>query len=70
MNARLKEYKKGQVVRLWDVFVLGPAMVYIGTRGKMGPVGQALLTTAGILTISYNLRNYMKNKAQLKKRKL
>lgn len=58
----LKEIKKSQGVRLWDVFFLGPAMTYIGFTGKLPAWQKVLLVGGGIGTILYNGRNYLKNK--------
>ena len=58
----IEEIKKSQFVRLWDVFVLGPAMIYIGSTGKLKEWEKMLLIGAGIGTVWYNGRNYLKNK--------
>lgn len=55
---------KPQNIRLFDVFVLGPAMIYAGTRldvryrdtSGLGPFMAAM----GIATIVYNGRNYLR----------
>ncbi len=52
---------KGQPVRLWDVFILGPAMVYGGYRlnrrsGDRGIGGFLIL--AGVLTVAFNGANF------------
>lgn len=57
------EIKKSQMVRLWDVFGLGPAMVYIGITNKIPTYQQILLITAGAATVWYNGKNYLKNRA-------
>jgi hypothetical protein len=54
---------KGQPVRLWDVFVLGPAMLYGGWRlyqtGQRADRGIAgFLGLAGVLTIAFNGVNF------------
>lgn len=56
------EIKKSQAVRLWDIFGLGPAMIYIGGQKKMKGWEKVLLIGAGLGTIYYNGRNYLKNK--------
>lgn len=61
------EIKKSQMVRLWDVFGLGPAMVYIGVTNKIPVYQQILLITAGMATVWYNGRNYLKNAQAYKK---
>lgn len=48
---------KGQGVRLVDVFVIGPLMIWGGAKAKGEPLG-TLLALAGIGTIVYNGINY------------
>ncbi len=50
---------KGQAVRLVDVFALGPGMVYVAQQGRPSPV----LAAAGAATITYNGRNYMRERS-------
>lgn len=63
---------KSQNVRLLDVFVLGPLMVYsgylLGTGGGMyQPNGSlllgAVLIVFGASTITYNYKNYLANES-------
>jgi hypothetical protein len=49
-------------VRLLDVFVLGPFMVWAGLQQK-DPLLLAGLVSIGIGTIWYNGRNYLRLKA-------
>ena len=57
-----EEIKKSQVVRLWDVFGLGPIMIYIGTTNKLPAWQKLLLMGAGYGTIYYNGKNYLANR--------
>lgn len=64
-NITLKDielFSKPQVLRLWDVFFLGPFLIYAGTR-KSGfhPIVKKGLQISGALTIIYNGRNYLLN---------
>lgn len=53
--------EKGQGLRLIDVLVLGPFMVWAGMqRSRSEWVGVALVG-AGLLTIGFNLDNYLTN---------
>ncbi len=61
----LEEIKKSQNVRLWDVFVLGPAMVYIGSTENIKDWQKILLIGAGLGTVWYNGRNYLENRKKL-----
>lgn len=49
---------KSQDIRLLDVFVLGPFMVYAAAKGRMNSTERLLLAIVGIGTIFYNLRNW------------
>ena len=57
-----EEIKKSQFVRLWDIFALGPAMMYIGYAEKLEPWEKVLLIGAGLGTIIYNGQNYLENR--------
>ena len=62
----ITEVKKSQNVRLWDIFGLGPAMIYIGANEKIKPWQKLLLIGAGVGTIYYNGKNYLKNREAMK----
>ncbi len=53
--------EKGQVVRLVDVFAMGPLMVWVADTCHTLPRWARLsLTVMGQLTIAYNAENYLK----------
>lgn len=52
---------KAQNVRLFDVFVLGPAMIWAGYKLAQKPIGK-FLSIAGLGTIAYNWENYQRIK--------
>jgi len=58
----MNEFQKSQLVRIIDVTLLGPYMVYAGTKLPT-KIMQTTMIMAGILTITYNLNNYLKNKS-------
>jgi hypothetical protein len=60
---------KTQLVRLLDVFVLGPLMIYIAARYKIHEPQRTTLLVSGVLTIIYNGVNYIniRNAAQIEK---
>lgn len=61
----LFRYDKNQQVRLLDVFLLGPFMVWFGVKAQnIGPLPKALMVISGIGTIVYNGNNYLKNLKQ------
>lgn len=49
---------KSQRVRLLDVFVVGPLMIWGGT--KAGGLGGTALALFGLTTVAYNARNYLR----------
>ena len=50
-----------QLVRLADVFLIGPFLIYAGTRKELPKNIQIGLIGVGIGTILYNGYNYLKN---------
>jgi hypothetical protein len=58
----MNEYQKSQLTRVVDVALLGPFMIYAGTKLPTR-IMQTTMIVAGILTITYNLNNYLKNKS-------
>jgi len=59
------EIKKSQAVRLWDVFGLGPGLLYIGYTGNLKNWEKYFLIFAGYSTIYYNGKNYLENRRLL-----
>ena len=49
---------KSQRVRLFDVFLLGPALMWIASARRLSDIQRAILFAAGAGTIFYNWRNY------------
>jgi hypothetical protein len=54
-----EEYEK-QLVRIADVFVLGPFLIYVSTIKSLPKHIRVILLLIGILTIIYNGNNYIK----------
>jgi hypothetical protein len=50
-----------QLVRLADVFLIGPFLIYAGTRKELPQNIRFGLIAVGIGTIAYNGYNYLKN---------
>jgi len=56
---RVTDVGKPQIVRLVDIFVIGPLLIWAGGQEKPLPVGvKNLLITLGIVTVIYNLKNF------------
>lgn len=51
---------KAQPVRLVDIFLLGPFMVWASTRRTLPEWARLTLLVSGILTVAYNAENYRK----------
>lgn len=51
---------KTQDIRLVDVFLLGPFMVWAATRLQPPGLARLALAVAGVYTIAYNWRNYVR----------
>jgi hypothetical protein len=53
---------KSQPVRLWDVFILGPAMIWLGTRPdkRLSSLEADLVALVGAGIIFYNGRNWLR----------
>lgn len=65
-NIKLKlvdtsEEKQTQVIRLIDVFLIGPILIYASTFKTLPTYLRVLLMLIGIATIVYNGNNYLKN---------
>lgn len=53
---------KAQIIRLWDIFALAPAMIYVGVSGKVPQSWRKWAIIGGILTVVYNAQNYKRVK--------
>ena len=49
---------KAQPIRLIDVFLLGPFMIWTGLKSE-SRLTRAIMVASGIATIGYNGRNYL-----------
>ena len=58
------EYRKSQEVRLADVFLIGPFMVWVALRGRLTDLERLIMGFLGAATIAYNLYNYRRNTEQ------
>lgn len=56
---------KAQAVRLVDIFLLGPFLVWMALTDRThGDAARIALLLAGVLTISYNGEHYLLQRAQ------
>lgn len=57
--AELDQFLETQKPRLFDMFALGPFMIWYATKSKdMGIWPRRTLFVAGVMTIIYNWKNY------------
>jgi 2-keto-3-deoxy-6-phosphogluconate aldolase len=64
----MMEITKGQNIRLLDVFVIGPIMIYGGIKKSNLPkLIRFGMATIGVGTIYYNGKNYLLNKEKDRK---
>jgi len=61
------EKEKSQFVRLVDVFVLGPFMMWVSQQNRMSADNRRVLWLIGLATIIYNGKNFLANIAQKQK---
>lgn len=52
---------KAQSVRLFDVYALGPFMIWLAMQSRPSSTARVLLALAGVATIAYNGANYLRN---------
>lgn len=57
----MTEAQKTQAIRLADVFIIGPAMIYGGLGKRMPEPLRLALVAFGVLTIAYNGMTYLAN---------
>lgn len=50
---------KTQTIRILDVFLIGPLMIYCGHNSNAVSIFSLLLVFFGATTITYNLKNYI-----------
>lgn len=63
-NSDIEIFSKSQILRLWDVFFLGPFLILAGSVGKNHIMIKTGLIISGALTIIYNGRNFLLNQKQ------
>jgi hypothetical protein len=61
----LTELSKSQHIRLWDVYFVGPILIYASITGKHSDFVRLSLLLIGLGTIYYNGKNYISNKQKV-----
>ena len=54
--------EKSQIVRLLDIFVIAPFLIYAAKKGSLNNLDKSALVILGVLTATYNYKNYVKNR--------
>jgi len=61
-NLKLREFHKSQGVRLMDVFILAPFLIYLGVKpNNLTFLDRSFLILIGSLTAIYNYKNYKRS---------
>ncbi len=59
----VEELSKSQNIRLIDVFLIAPFLIYIGNKAKgISSFERNMIYVIGVATLVYNGKNYLKNK--------
>lgn len=57
----MTEKEKSQRIRLVDMFLLGPFMIWFGIQAQAVPdLAKGVMVISGIATVIYNGRNYLR----------
>ena len=62
----MTEVQKTQIIRIFDVTLLGPMMIRAGLKGKVSKFDRFFFLVSGGLTIYYNYKKYAVYKLWLK----
>ena len=54
--------EKSQIVRLLDIFVIAPFLIYAAKKASLNNLDSSALVILGVLTATYNYKNYVKNR--------
>jgi hypothetical protein len=56
------EVQKSQAIRLADVFLIAPYLLYVSSKRELSELDRNLLFGLGVATLFYNAVNYIQNK--------
>lgn len=62
MLQSIEQFSKSQIVRFFDISVIGPILLYYAFKGKLNPIERSVLALIGVGTVVYNGRNFLKNR--------
>lgn len=55
------EVQKSQAIRLADVFLIAPYLLYVSSKRELSELDKNLLFGLGVATLVYNAFNYFQN---------
>jgi hypothetical protein len=61
-DSTVSEVQKSQAVRLADVFLIAPYLLYVSSKRELSELDRNLLFGLGVATLFYNAINYIQNK--------
>jgi hypothetical protein len=61
-DSTVSEVQKSQAVRLADVFLIAPYLLYVSSKRELSELDKNLLFGLGVATLFYNAINYIQNK--------
>lgn len=56
------EVQKSQIIRLADVFLIAPYLLYLSSKDKITNLDRNALIVLGVSTLLYNGMNYINNR--------
>ena len=62
MLQAVEKFSKSQMVRFFDISVIGPLLLYYAYKGKLNPIERTVLGLIGLGTVAYNARNFLGNR--------
>ena len=62
VQSTVTEIQKSQNIRLLDVFIIAPILIYAGSKKELPKPLRISLYMIGIATAYYNGKNYLSNK--------
>lgn len=61
-ESTVTEVQKSQAIRLADVFLIAPYLIYLSTKKNITTLDSGILILLGVSTLLYNGMNYLNNK--------
>lgn len=62
----IMEVQKSQMIRLADVFIIAPYLLYVSSKRKLSEFDRNMIFGIGVATLVYNAFNYFENNKKKK----